>query len=499
MNNIFYWLNIAEYLLIIMTLITLVISLNSGNLATSLFFLTLTVLLNLINRLNTEKRHRIKINSGLKKINQRVEQIEQLIQKKEISVPPPPLSGYNSPEIMANYQEYLGSIEKSLTKVIQYLNNSALDTRIEYLEKITSTLSTEINHLTRDDYQYKDSNQPEKLPFQEISKIPNKPLPPSQNWHCINTLTDHNQAVTTLALTPDGKFLASGSFDKTLKLWSLKDGKLIDSIIAHEQALLSLAFTNSHGGNYYLITGSYDQTINFWTLNKDKNNTFFLKNTHTLTNHTGSVHGLAIAPQNNILISGSYDQSVKQWDLTTGKLLCSSFDPLGAIYALALNQQRELIASAGADGSISLWKLGGGEVLGFLSGNVSSVESLAISPDGQTLAAGCVDGNIRLWNLTEDIFQAKIEPLPNHLIKAHSGQVTSLVFSNDSQDLFSSGADGKVKIWHLSSLSNVGILTINDHNDHHHNTVFAIALSVDGDLLTVGSIDGKITIWLRDN
>jgi WD40 repeat protein len=489
MNNIFNWLNIAEYILIIITLITLVISINSGNLAIPLFFLTMTVLVNLINRLSREKRQRNRFNYSLKKLNRQLESLQEKIDKKEISVPPPPLTGYTSPEVTGNYQEYLASLEKSLTNVVQYLNNLDLDTRIEYLEKITSNLAT-------NNYQYTDFNELEKLPFQEIS---NKPLPSSQNWHCVNTLTDHNQAVTALALTPDGKFLASGGSDRTLKLWSLKDGKLIDSIIAHEQALLSLILTNYQGGNYYLITGSYDQTINFWTLSKDKNNAFLLKNTHSLTNHTGSVHGLAIAPQHNLLISGSYDQTVKQWDLTTGKLLCSSFDSLGAIYAISLHQQRKIIASAGADGSISLWQLRSGELLGVLSGNVSSVESLAISPDGQTLAAGCVDGNIRLWNLSEDMFSTKNEVLPNRTINAHFGQITSLIFGNDGEDLFSSGADGKVKVWHLPTLSNVGIVTINDHNDDHHNTVLAIALSGNGELLTVGSIDGKITIWLRDD
>ncbi len=496
MNNQFYWLNIAEYLLIIITLITLVISTASGNLATPLLCLTLTVLLNLINRLVTEKRQRNKINLGLKKITQRVEQIEEIIPNKEIIMPHFPVEQSNSVEFITSYQEYLESLEKSLTNVVQYLNNSAFLSRIEYLERITTDLRTEINHLTPNKSANFDSKITEKVPVQEI---PNKPLPSRQNWHCFNTIFAHSESVTSLALTLDGKFLASGSADNSLKIWSLKDGKLIDSIIAHEQALLSLAFTNSEKENYYLATGSYDQTINLWTLNKDKNQAIFLKNSHTLTNHTGSIHALAIAPQKNILISASYDQSIKQWDLTTGKLLCSSFDPLGAIYALALHQQREIIASAGADGSISLWQLGRGEMLGFLSGNVSSVQSLAMSRDGQILAAGCVDGNIRIWQLTADIFQSKIEPLPNHVIKAHSGQVTGLVFSNDSQNLFSSGADGRVKIWHLPTFYNVGILTINEHDDEHHNRVFAIALSADGELLSVGSIDGKITIWLRDN
>ncbi len=506
MTDIFYWLTIAEYLCVIITLITLVIATVTGKLFMPLLFLTITVLLNLINRLTTNKRNRLRTNTILKKLHNRVENLEGKIDRKEIIVPPPPLnSSDTSPEIIASYQEYLGSIEKSLTNLIQYINHSAIVPRIEYLEQVIKEMRSgkagaapsELNNLS---INKSAMSEPTSKPLTSLQTIPQESIPPHQNWHCINTFTGHSQSVTALVLNPDGKFLASGGWDKTLKIWSLKDGKLLDSITAHKQALLSLDFTNYNGSEsltYYLATGSFDQTIKLWNLDKNKEKPVLLTNIKTLTNHTGSVHALAIAPQHKILISGSYDQTLKQWDLETGKLLCSSYDPLGAIYAISLHEQRELIASAGGDGSISIWQLGSGEMLSFLGGNVSSIQSLVISPDGETLAAGCVDGKIRIWQLEANIFQSKIEPLPNRIIQAHSGQVTSLVFTPDSQNLFSSGADGKVKIWHLSTCHNLGVLTINENEDNNHNRVLALALSADGELLTVGSVDGKITVWLR--
>jgi WD40 repeat protein len=498
MNKIFYWLNLSEYLLVILSLITLLISLNSGNMTITILLVIITILLNLINRLYSEKRHKSKLNSAFKKLNQRIDKIEAIFDKKEIFVPPTPLNNKISSSTINSYQEYLVGMEKSLNNLIQYLNNSAFGTRIENLENLITDLNNKINTFIINEYS--NSETQIKLSKTQRHQVKNmKNPPPVQKWHRLKTLSEHSASVTSLALTPDGKFLASGSSDKSLKIWSLKDNLLLDSVPAHEQGLLCLDFTNSNNGNYYLATGSYDQTIRLWTVDQNKNKAISLKASRSLTNHTGSIYSLILDPQSNILVSGSYDQTVKQWDLLTGKLISSSFDPLGAVYTIAIHEKKGIVASAGADGSISLWKLKSGEMLGFLSGNVSSVQSLAISPDGQILAAGCVDGNIRLWRLSKDILDSKIEPLPFQVIKAHSaGHVTCLIFTHDNQNLFSSGVDGKIKIWDLLTFVNVGILTINEHNDRNHNRILAIALSQDGTLLTVGSIDGKITLWSRE-
>jgi WD40 repeat protein len=220
-----------------------------------------------------------------------------------------------------------------------------------------------------------------------------------------------------------------------------------------------------------------------------------------LTEHSGSIHALALATKRQILISGSYDQTIKQWDLATGNMLKSSYDDSGAIYAIAVNESAQIIASAGGDGRVTLWQLETGEELRWLTGNISSVESLSISPDGRTLAAGCIDGQIKLWQLEPGLSgsrQLPQPPLPIRILNAHVGQVKSLVFSPDGLTLLSSGADGTIKTWHPNSIEAVNAIAISDDSTSRLTPVFSLTISADGQLLAAGSADGKIKVWQRN-
>ncbi|NES85719.1 MAG: WD40 repeat domain-containing protein, partial [Moorea sp. SIO2B7] len=207
----------------------------------------------------------------------------------------------------------------------------------------------------------------------------------TQNWNYIYTLSGHSDGVTALDISFDGRYLASVSWDQTLRIWSLETGALIASSVAHTQGLLAVTFTGFVHGNYYLATGGFEQNIRLWRFTPGNTEERMLTSTHTLTGHVGSIRVLAIAPDGQTLISGSYDQTVKQWNLNRKVMLCSSYDPLGAINAITVSKDGNMIASAGEDGSINCWQLGSGKILSFLSGNVYSVKSLVFSPDGKSL------------------------------------------------------------------------------------------------------------------
>ncbi len=342
------------------------------------------------------------------------------------------------------------------------------------------------------------SQEKQTLPVAENNQsaiaFPPSPIP---NWNCVYTLAAHSAAVSSLAISADGKWLVSVSWDQSLKLWHLATAELAKTLTGHTQGLLAVVFTDEGNdeGTYQLATGGFDQTIKVWSLTSDAQNQreFTLK--QTLISHTGSIHALAIAPHHRLLISGSYDQTVKQWDLATGDILKSFYDPLGAIYALAINLEQEFIASAGGDGQVTLWGSTSGKRIGFLTGNLSSVEALAISPDGQTIAVGCVDGTIKFWQLALDQLSAAKPLQPIRLLDSHAGQVKALVFSQSQQILFSSGADGDIKLWHPSSRNAIAVLQFTDDTSPRRNCVLSLALSPDEQFLVAGSSDGTIKIW----
>ena len=115
--------------------------------------------------------------------------------------------------------------------------------------------------------------------------------------------------VTSVAFSPDGKHLASGSDDKTVILWDVQRGKQKTKLMGHESSVASVAFSPD---GKYLASGSDDRTIIFW-------NTQTLRPKWTLKEHTFSVTSVVFSPDGRYLASGSRDNNVILWDILMGK------------------------------------------------------------------------------------------------------------------------------------------------------------------------------------
>lgn len=502
----FSWLEIAEYISILLSIISLIIYFYLDQIAWFLGFLLISLILNVINRFRLEIRTRSRLaaalNIQLRKFSEEVEEIKQKIDNSEedssLLKPPQRLANniqQSDSVIIGSLQQDLDSLDKSITSIIQYINKHKFDQRMDILELSFKNIKEEILSVNNT------FNRSKKVILPDENLLPNQPInypidpPPIISWKCLHIITAHNESVTGLAISDDYKCLASVSWDQCLKLWSLEDGNLIDSVIASEQGLLvvtmnKFSLNDSNSCKYCLATGSFDQNIKIWSLLRDKQDELMISLEHTITGHTGSIHGLTIASEQNILVSGSYDQTVKQWDLTTGKMLQSSYDQNGSIYAIAVHEQGQFIISGGGDGNITIWELKTGKKLSVLTGNLASIESIAINSWGTIIAAGCVDGTIKLWEIKPNTFITNQKIEPSLVIQAHNGQVMSLVFSPNGQLLYSSAVDGQIKIWYPSTGKPLGHLKISDEN-----RVFSLALSNDGTLLAAGGIDGTIKIW----
>ena len=224
----------------------------------------------------------------------------------------------------------------------------------------------------------------------------------------IRTITGHSDSVHALAISPDGKILASGSNDKTVKLWDLQTGKEIRTITGHSSWVRSVAIssfnTSSENGKNrkILASGSIDKTIKIWDLSTGKL-------IHTLKGHTQSVTSLAISPpvegSDGILLSGSADRSVKFWNLSTGKLVHTLKGHTQSITSLAINpangmSKNKTFASGSTDKTIKIWNLSTGELVSTLSDGVEAVSSLTYSWDGKILVSGSEDKTIKIWRLS---------------------------------------------------------------------------------------------------
>jgi hypothetical protein len=285
------------------------------------------------------------------------------------------------------------------------------------------------------------------------------------------TLTEHTDRITSVAISPDGNTLISGSNDKTIKIWQLNTGKLIRSFKGDSGAISSVAI--SADGNF-LAAGSHDtpkSNVKVWDLNTGNL-------IHILLGHHKPVNCIAISPDAQILASGS--NKIKLWHLRKGDRLCTLWHSF-AVNSAAISPDNSILVSGSSDSKIRLWNPLTGELLRTLTGHSDEVKSVAISPDGQTLISGSADTTIKIWHLNTG-------KLLNTLT-GHSAAVNSVAISPDGQTLISGSADTTIKIWCLNPVSLLHTLT------GHSDAINSVAISPDGQILVSGSADKTIKIW----
>ncbi len=217
----------------------------------------------------------------------------------------------------------------------------------------------------------------------------------------IHNLCEHSGWIMCVAFTPDlgatmGGFpvLASGSADKTIRIWHLGTGRLLSTFSGHTSAVHSIAISPDRrvgiGTPPLLASGSADKTIKIWNLGTEEQ-------LHTLVGHLNSVDSVTISPGGQILVSGSADKTIKIWHLGNGKLLNTLSGHADAVKSVALSLDGQTLVSGSKDKTIKIWHLGSGELLHTLSEHTDAVNAVAISPDGSTIASGSQDKTIKIW------------------------------------------------------------------------------------------------------
>lgn len=294
----------------------------------------------------------------------------------------------------------------------------------------------------------------------------------TKTWTNIATLTGHLSPVWTVAISPDGQTIASGSFDNTLKLWNLETGELINSSLGHSKPVLSVTFSPN---GQILASASVDNTIKLW----DFTNKSIIR---TISGNLDSVVSISIAisPDGESIACGSDDRTIKIWQLNSGKLLHSLKDLRGFNY-VAISPDGKILAGGSSDDTIKIWHFHTGTLINTLIGHFRDVNALAFSPDGQLLASGSSDHTIKVW----DVHRGKL--IRN--INAHSDWVRSVAFSPDGKTLIGASDDAKIKIWSLNTGNLLDTLV------GHTKDVNAIAISPDGQTIVSGSSDKNIKIW----
>jgi WD40 repeat protein len=193
---------------------------------------------------------------------------------------------------------------------------------------------------------------------------------------------------TTIAVTPDGEQVISGSSLGTVKVWDLKSRKEQFILIGHTDSVNAIAATPN---GKRLISGSSDTTIKVWNLKTGKE-------ILTLNGHSAPVNTVAITLDSQWLISGSSDTTVKVWKLETGEEILTLTGHSGSVKAVAVTPDSKRVISSSDDNTLKIWNLSSGKVIASFTGE-SELTCCAVAPDGVTIVAREKSGRMHFLRL----------------------------------------------------------------------------------------------------
>jgi WD40 repeat protein len=298
------------------------------------------------------------------------------------------------------------------------------------------------------------------------------------------SLQPHNSSVTSVAFSPDGKVIASGSGDYTVILWDVATGQPMgEPLEGHTDAVMSVAFSPD---GRTLASSSQNGQVILWDVATGQLRAL-------LDGHTNRATSVAFSPDGRTLASGGCGRGIYflcmtgkviLWDVTTGQLIGQALDGhTDWVTSVAFSPDGKMLASSSQDGTIILWDISTEELVGqSLHQHPDDVKSIALSPDGKIIASGKEDSTVTLWEVATG--------LPRGIMKGHTTYITSVIFSPDGEILASGSAEGSIILWNVSTRQSIGMPL------HGHITaVESMAFSPNGQLLASGSSDNTIILW----
>jgi WD40 repeat protein len=285
----------------------------------------------------------------------------------------------------------------------------------------------------------------------------------------IRSFAGHSEYVESVAFSPDGRRLLTGSMDRA-KLWDAETGKEIRSFAGRPAGLTSVAFSPD---GHRVLTGSWDNTAKLWDAETGKE-------VRSFAGHSEYVKSVAFSPDGRRLVTGSMDRTAKLWDPEIGKEVRSFAGHSEDVASVAFSPDGRRLLTGSGDGMAKLWDAETGKEVRSFAGHTAEVTSVAFSPDGRRLLTGSGDGTAKLWD-------AETGKVIRSL--ADSKYVASVAFSRDGRRLLTGSWDGTAKLWDAETGKKIRSFA----GDSKH--VASVAFSPDGRRLLTGSWDRTAKLW----
>jgi WD40 repeat protein/serine/threonine protein kinase len=285
------------------------------------------------------------------------------------------------------------------------------------------------------------------------------------------TLAGHRGAVTSVSFSADSDRLLTSSRDGTARVWDVVTGKTLLTLAGHSGQIASAAFSPD---GRRIATGNDYRTVSIWDATS-AGELLILKG------HTGRIWSVAFSPDGQRIVTGSEDHTARVWDSASGKELFPLEGHADQVSGVAVSLDGRLIATTSYDKTARLWLASTGQELFTLTGHTGRLWPVAFSPDGRRVATGAEDGLVKVWDTAsgQQLFS----------LLGHRDNVNGLAFFPDGSRIVSASGDQTVKVW--DATSDNGPRTIGVHDE----TVLGVAFFPDGQRIVTSCLDATAKVW----
>lgn len=299
-------------------------------------------------------------------------------------------------------------------------------------------------------------------------------------WETFRVIMGHAGWVRAVAVEPENQWFATGSADRTVKIWDLASGRLKLTLTGHVSTVRGICISERRP---YMFTVGEDKMVKCWDLEHNK----VVRHYH---GHLSGVYTVALHPSLDVLMTGGRDSVVRVWDMRTKRQIFALSGHRDAINAVESQAADPQVISASVDTTVRLWDLAAGKCMTTLTHHKKGVRSLVLHPREFSFASASAD-SIRTWAFPRG------DLLRN--LKTHQGLVNALAINYDGV-LVSGGDDGIVRFWDYSSAHCFQELRTKVQPGSMDNEagIYAMAFDRSGSRLITCETDKTIKIW-REN
>jgi WD40 repeat protein len=288
------------------------------------------------------------------------------------------------------------------------------------------------------------------------------------NGLVLSTLRGHEQQITAVAFDPESKLLATASIDNTARIWRARTGEEVAWLRGHDGAVWSAEFAPD---GRTIVTAAEDGTARVWSASGERS-------TGILRGHTEPLREAVFSPDGRRIVTASEDARARLWDAQTLQPL-AWLEHDDQVRHAEFSPDGSLLLTSGPDG-IRLWNGESGRRVAILRGHRDNVDSAHFSADGKQIVSASLDGSGALWEVPSGTRRARL--------RGHSDSVFDAAFSPDGEVAATASADGSARLWNVETAKQVRALP-------QPPSTWRVVFSPNGRVLATSGEDATVRLW----